>query len=102
MQNFNNYSGSDITLIDGQALPDIPSLERGKLTWAVKAIRKVYNKLPSKVKTVIASYTGLTGFLNLIEHYTGTLENGIYNACIKVGMPKSTANFVKKTVMLFI
>lgn len=54
------------------------------------------------MKQIIAKYTKLSVLLNLIEHYTGTLENAIYNACRQVGMPKNIANFVTKTIMLFI
>lgn len=104
-EEFNDYQMSNINVIDGIAYIDgheIISMERGKLTWAVKAIRKVYNKLPTKVKSVIATYTGSNGFLNLVEHYTGSLENAIYNACKKVGMSNTNANLVTKTIMLFI
>ncbi|MBC9808934.1 hypothetical protein ACN6J9_05905 [Carnobacterium maltaromaticum] len=102
---FNQYKVSGIQLVDGKAFQngqEIITMERGKFTWAVKAIRKGYNALPSKVKSFIAQYTGLNAFLGLIEHYTGALEDGIYKACIRVGMPSSVANFVTKTIMLFV
>lgn len=102
---FNNYILSDIYIKNGiLSSYDVedPILTRGKFTTAVKAIRKAYNKLPKKVKQIIAKYTKLSVLLNLIEHYTGTLENAIYNACRQVGMPKNIANFVTKTIMLFV
>lgn len=76
--------------------------ERGKFTWAVKLIRKAWNKLPKNVRNFINRYTNLSGFLNFIEHYTGKLEDGIYNACKKVGMPNWMANIVTKTIMLVV
>lgn len=109
IKEFNNFLSSGINVINGEVSGniDIGSLDneiqtRGKFSSAVKLIRKAYNKLPSKVKKIIAKYTKLNVLLNLIEHYTGTLEDAIYNACRKVGMPKSVTNFVTKTIMLFV
>ncbi|MDA9471958.1 hypothetical protein [Enterococcus sp. 5H] len=102
---FNNYEPSGIYLENGKTFingVEQIDMQRGKLTWAVKAIRKVWNKLPAGVKNTISGYVGINGFLNLIEHYTGSLENAIYNACKTVGMPTWAANFVTKTIMLFI
>lgn len=101
----NNYELSGVYLEDGKAFiggVEQKEIQRGKFTWAVKAIRKVWNRLPTKVKTTIGSYVGINGFLRLIEHYTGSLENAIYSACKKVGMSSGVANFVTKTMMLFI
>ncbi|EOL45950.1 hypothetical protein [Enterococcus caccae] len=102
---FNNYESPGIYLENGKAFingVEQLDMQRGKFTWAVKAIRKVWNKLPAGVRNTISGYVGINGFLNLIEHYTGTLENAIFNACKKVGMPTGVANFVTKTIMLFI
>lgn len=106
---FNNFTSSGIIIDNGEVsgninLDDLNSGEqmRGKFSAAVKLIRKAYNKLPAKVKSFIAKYTKLNVLLNLIEHYTGTLEDAIYTACRKVGMPKDVANFVTKTIMLFV
>lgn len=108
---FSEVNAKDIILIDGVTYDIHGNLvveklggiqERGKWSAAVKLIKKAYNKLPSSVRNYINKYTGLTAFLNLIEHYTGKLEDAIYNACIKSGMSKTIANTVTKTIMLFV
>ncbi|AUB54426.1 hypothetical protein GUI51_13435 [Enterococcus mundtii] len=76
--------------------------ERGKFTWAVKAIRKGYNKLPTSVKRYIAAHTGLETLLSFIENATGTIQDAVYNACRKVGMSKSVANIVTAAIMTLI
>ena len=107
IESFNNYEESNIVLNNGDAFLDgkqlnTQSMQRDKFTWAVKAIRKSYNRLPKKVKQYIAKYTKLNTLLNIIEHYTGKLEDAIYSACKRVGMPNWMANFVTKTIMLFV
>lgn len=109
IKQFNNFALSGINVANGNVSGSITSEEissgaqtRGKFSAAVKLIRKTYKKLPKQVKSFIAKYTKLDILLNLIEHYTGTLEDAIYNACCKVGMPKNVANFVTKTIMLFV
>ena len=108
IEGFNNFVLSEINVqngnISGNNIGDLNDgvQTRGKFSSAVKLIRKAYRKLPKKVKKLIAQYTKLETLLNLIEHYTGALEDGIYNACRTVGMPKNVANFVAKTIMLFV
>lgn len=105
IEQFNNFVSSGINVLNGELFGNIDTegiQTRGKFSKAVKLIKKAYKKLPTKVKTYIAKYTKLNVLLNLIEHYTGSLEGAIYNACRKVGMPKNIANFVTKTIMLFI
>ena len=76
--------------------------ERGKFTWAVKAIRKGYNKLPKSVKRYIAAHTGLDTFLSFIENATGKIQDAVYNACRKVGMSKNVSNIVTAAIMTFV
>ncbi|CEN87334.1 hypothetical protein GKD08_04085 [Paeniclostridium sordellii] len=75
---------------------------RGKISWISKAVRKIWRKLPFKVRQTITAYVGLESFLNAIDHYTGTVENVIYKACKKVGMNNDVAWWVTKTITLFI
>lgn len=75
---------------------------RSKISWISKAVRKVWRKLPFKVRQTITAYVGLETFLNAIDHFTGTVENVIYKACKKVGMSNDTAWWVTKTITLFI
>lgn len=72
------------------------------VTKIAKAIVKIWKKLPKSVKSKIAKYTSLAGFIKAIDHYTGTEEHVINAACRKVGMSKAWANAVTKTITLFI
>ncbi|MDR2976464.1 MAG: hypothetical protein LBV19_04045 [Streptococcaceae bacterium] len=106
-----SLTASQIYLIDGVAY-DLKgntvvefygqSRQRGKFTWAVKLLRAGYHRLPAGVKGYIAAHIGLDKLLSLIEHYTGSLENAIYNTCRSAGMPNWMAGFVAKTIMLVI
>ncbi len=110
IERFNNYKSSNIMIENGELKGENINIDeiyegvqaRGKFSSAVKLIKKYYKKLPKGVRSFIEKYTKLSIFLGLIEHYTGTLEAGIYNACRKVGMSKNVSNFVTKTIMLFV
>ncbi len=106
---FNNFSSPYNNMLDSKNPRNInfPNYNKniqtfGKFSSAARIIRKAYNKLPRKIKNLIAKYTRINILLNLIEHYTGTLEDAIYSAFRKIGMPKGIANFVTKTIMLFV
>ena len=75
---------------------------RGKTSWIAKAIRKAWRKLPFQVRKTINAYIGLESFLNVIDHFTGTVENVVYKACKKVGMSNDTAWWVTKAITLFV
>lgn len=102
IKEFNNYEMSGLYVKNGVIVDENGAEARGKFTAIVKTIRKLYNKLPDSVKKLIAKYTNLDTLLGLIEHYTGTIEDAIYNACITVGMPDWAATLVTKTIMLLI
>lgn len=76
--------------------------ERGKISWISKSVRKIWRRLPFKVRKIIATYTGIEAFLNAIDHFTGTVENVIYNACRKVGMNEDVSWWVTKVITLFV
>jgi hypothetical protein len=78
------------------------SRQKGKLSWAVKAIRAAYGKLPANVKGYIAKYAGLEAILGYIDHFTGAVEDAIYQACKYVGMPDWMAWAVSKALTLLI
>lgn len=67
-----------------------------------KAVLRVWKALPAGIRHKIESYTTLNGFLNAIDHFTGTEEHIIYQACKYVGMNDFWANIVTKTITLFI
>ena len=74
------------------------------VTKVAKAIVKVWHKIPKPIKKKIEKYFGggLAGFIDVIDHYTGTTEHIIYSACRSVGMSPTWANLVTKTINLFI
>lgn len=106
----NNHNGQDgqIYLVDGVPYDKngdyitSGTATRGKLSWAVKAIRQVWDKLPKKIKTTIGGYAGLEGILSVVEHYTGALEDAIYEGAKNIGLNDTAAWWVSKTIMLFI
>ncbi|CAN2923755.1 MULTISPECIES: hypothetical protein [Streptococcus] len=74
--------------------------QRGKWSAAVKAIRKGYSKVPPKVKGYINKFIGLEAILGTIDHFTGWIEDGIYQACKNAGMPDWMAWTVAKALTL--
>ena len=102
----NQLSSEDIettyrALIKGSSVEERPETRAGVSALA-KAILKIWHKLPAGVRNAIGAYTGLDGFLNAIDHFTGTTEQVIYSACKYVGMNDQWANIVTKTITLFI
>ena len=75
-------------------------MDRGKWSIAVKAIRKGYNRVPSNVKRWINQYIGLNAILGTLDHFTGWIEDGIYQACKSAGMPDWMAWTVAKALTL--
>lgn len=51
---------------------------------------------------MIGGVTGLETILITLEHYTGTLEHGIYLGALKVTGSENAAWWVAKTIMLFV
>lgn len=74
----------------------------GKVQLAIKAINKIWFRLPSGVRSAISKYIGFGTFLKVLNTYTGKVEDGIYWVCKKFGMPSWLAWTVTKTLMLFI
>lgn len=74
------------------------------VTKVAKAVAKIWHKIPKPIKKKIEKYFGggLAGFLDVIDHHTGTTEHIIYSACRSVGMSPTWANLVTKTITLFI
>lgn len=107
LKEYGQYTDSDLSNFSNQEIVYLakelnsPKPRIGATTVA-KAIIKVWKKLPKSVKSKIAKYTSLAGFIKAIDHYTGTEEHIIYSACRRVGMSKTWANIVTKTITLFI
>ena len=75
-------------------------MQRGKWSIAVKAIRKAYFKVPPKIRGYINRYVGLNAILGTLDHFTGWIEDGIYQACKRAGMPDWMAWSVAKALTL--
>lgn len=103
IRNYHNNLENEIYLKNGKIVKSNSEVTLdGKFTAAVKIIRKGYNKLPKKVKQYIAAHTGLETFLGFIENATGTIQDAVYKACIKVGMNKTVANIVTAAIMTLV
>lgn len=94
-------SDKDIVYLAEQA-PRVDT--RIGVTKVAKAIVKIWHKIPKPIKNKIKKYFGggLAGFLEVIDHYTGTTHDIIYSACRSVGMSPTWANLVTDTITLFI
>jgi hypothetical protein len=87
-----------------EAIGDREQLEQpgyGKFTWAVAAIKKAWHKLPDKVKGVLGG-ASTTKFFHTLEHYTGAIEDGIYEGFLRVTGNKTLSRMLAKTVMLLV
>ncbi|WP_065436175.1 hypothetical protein [Bifidobacterium longum] len=87
-------------LISGNhALDEHAPTTRGAYSKLARAILRIFNQLPASVRKAIGP---IGKFLDYIDHFTGTTEHIIYSACKAVGMNDWWANFVTKTIMLFL
>lgn len=81
---------------------EVIKTQRGRWSAAAKAIVKVYDKLPTKVKNYINKYIGLRTIAEFIDHYTGWIEDGIYEICKLYGMPDWMARLVAQTITFLV
>lgn len=83
-------------------------VKRGKLSISIKVMRKIWRKLPFKVRQTLVQHTGVAGVgalqtvLSTVDHFTGAIEDGIYKGCRNVGMSKNVAWWVTKAITLFL
>lgn len=75
---------------------------RGKLSWAVKALRAAWGKIPTKVKTAIGGLAGFNRLLSVIDTFTGKVEDAVYTGCKTLGMSDNLAWWVTKSLMIFL
>lgn len=97
-----NASATGITLKNGVAYDANGNIlevrERGKLSVAVKAIKGVWDKLPTKVKVAIGGATGFEKLLGYIDHFTGSVEDAVYNGLLYIGCSPSVAWWAMKII----
>ncbi|WP_167630393.1 hypothetical protein [Listeria valentina] len=93
-----------ITLKNGVAYDEdgkkLTLKERGKLSWAVKILRKAWNKIPKKVKNAMGGVAGFEAILSFIDHFTGKVSDAIYLGCRKIGLSKAVSWWVMKILTL--
>lgn len=106
IQELLSIDSNGIYLIDGVAYDkdghQLVLTERGKLSWATKILRAGWNKLPKKVQNAIGGIVGFEALLNFIDHYTGAIEDAVYDGCKYLGMSDSVAWWVTKTLTLLV
>lgn len=100
--NVSSFTTSSNSNIQSQNDEDPSAESRIGLSGVAKSVLRIWNKLPASVRKAIGKYTSLNGFLAAINHFTGTEEHVIYNACRYVGMDHKTAQTVTKIITLFI
>ncbi|MFK4302336.1 MULTISPECIES: hypothetical protein [unclassified Paenibacillus] len=74
---------------------------QGKLSWAVKALKAGFDKLPASVKAFI----GVEGFLQIlgvVDNFTGAIEDAIYAGALQVTGNETAAWWVTKALMLLL
>lgn len=89
--------------LDAAANKDDSSFEtRGKLSWAAKAIKKLWNELPGPVKDRLGRQSALITIANRVEHYTGALEDAIYAGVLDVVGNSTAAWWITKSITLLL
>ncbi|KRN33523.1 hypothetical protein [Weissella halotolerans] len=102
---FNDYDYAQMTnqeVIDLYNSAQKPTTEFVGGTTVAKAVLRVWKKLPASVRRKIGQYTGLSGLLKAIDHFTGTEYHIIYSALRRVGLSPRDADWVTKAITLFI
>lgn len=85
------YNSNGDLITDGQH-----RVKRGKLSWAVKALKKAWDMIPSKVKVAVGGAAGFAKLLDFIDHYTGAVEDAVYEGLIALGVNKTVAWWIMK------
>ena len=75
---------------------------QGRLSWAAAAIRRGYKALPFLVRTTINHYIKIEALLNIIDAYTGKVEDAIKYGLKELGCPDSVAWWITKTLTAFV
>ncbi|UOK49431.1 hypothetical protein KU891_28280 (plasmid) [Bacillus tropicus] len=89
--------------LDAAANKDDSGFEtRGKLSWAAKAIKKLWNELPGPVKDRLGRQSALITIANRVEHYTGALEDAIYAGVLDVVGNPTAAWWITKSITLLL
>ncbi|QDQ03787.1 hypothetical protein [Bacillus sp. BD59S] len=89
--------------LDAVANKDDSGFEtRGKLSWAAKAIKKLWNELPGPVKDRLGRQSALITIANRVEHYTGALEDAIYAGVLDVVGNPTAAWWITKSITLLL
>lgn len=101
-----SIESTGIYLVDGVAYDKdgnkLVVKERGKLSWATKILRAGWDKLPKGTKDAIGGIAGFEALLNFIDHYTGAIEDAVYEGCLMLGMGETAAWWVTKTLTLLV
>ena len=85
----------------GQSDPNAITTQ-GKFSAAIKLLKAGWDKLPKGVQDAIGGTTGFAALLNFIDHFTGTIEDAIYEGCLTLGMSETVAWWVTKTLTFLV
>ncbi|MEK4768969.1 hypothetical protein MHH42_32320 [Bacillus sp. FSL L8-0099] len=102
-QYFNLTAEEKQVFLDAAANKDDSSFEtRGKLSWAAKAITKLWDELPGPVKDRLGRQAALYTIAQYVEHYTGALEDAVYGGVLKVVGNETAAWWITQSLMLLL
>lgn len=102
-QYFNLTPEEKQVFLDAAANKDDSSFEtRGKLSWAAKAIVKLWDELPGPVKERLGRQAALYTIAQYVEHFTGALEDAVYGGVLKVVGNDTAAWWITKAIMLLL
>lgn len=71
---------------------------QGKLSWAAKAIKEAYNSFPQALKDKIGGQAKFLGAVAVLEHFTGSVEDGLTQGFQNMGFSEGVARGIAKSI----
>lgn len=78
--------------------------ERGVTSTVIKVVKDVVKKNWSKIVKFLPAWVTLDWVLSAIDTYLGfsdSIEQGLVNVFMSIGLSQSVSSFIAKTIMLF-
>lgn len=76
---------------------------KGKLSWAVKALKAAWDLIPDSVKVALGGTAGFATLLSVIDNFTGAVEDAVYAGALAVTGNETVATWwITKALMLLL
>lgn len=75
---------------------------KGKLSWAVKALKAAWDLIPDSVKVALGGTAGFATLLSVIDNFTGAVEDAVYAGALAVTGNETVAWWITKALMLLL